>query len=72
MTDDARTLDQWSAEVVRQYVAQSRPAGGTLARAVAYPRWGATVFYRKTQEIGFAGATRLALSAVAARVRARG
>jgi hypothetical protein len=71
VTDDARAVAEWSAEVIRLHASRSRPAGGAAARLVAYPRWGATIFYRKTQEIGFAGAARLATDVVAARLRAR-
>lgn len=71
MTGDARALNDWSEDIVRLYASGSRPAGGTLSRVIAYPRWGATVFYRKSQEIGFAGASRLAFDAVTARLKAR-
>jgi hypothetical protein len=68
--DDEAVLRAWSGDVVASYVKRSTPEATGVRRALIMPRWAVTVFVRKSREIGFSGALRLARDVAVSRLRA--
>ena len=68
---DELALDAWSKDVISRFVKHSGPPGGRVRRMIVFPRWGASIFVRKSREIGFSNTVRLSIAVVSARLGAR-
>jgi hypothetical protein len=71
VVDDEQAVASWAQLVVAEHDRRAAPPGGRIRRAIALPRWGATIFIRKVREIGFRSALRLAFDVATARWKAR-